>query len=235
MEKIRNKNVENKKLRPINIKVQTKRGKTVVVHFGRSEQLGEQIIHFSLPRILTCVGYTPWCYRNCYARYGRHIYPSVRKARFENWKLAERKDFEKIMVKAIEKIYSKGFKVLRLHEEGDFYSVSYIQKWINIIRKLREKGIDIFIYAYTRAWRIPTLLPLLEEMRKLPNVRLIASTDPLTGPAPSDWIEAGINFCYQTPAIMCLSDQGKVPNCSQCRVCINGRVNIYFHVPKAEL
>jgi hypothetical protein len=209
--------------------------KYVIVRFGYSEQLGEQIVHFSLPRILTCVSYTPWCNRYCYARGGRHIYPSVRKAREENLKLTLRKDFEKIMVEAITKIYNKGYRVLRLHEEGDFYSISYIQKWINIIRKLREKGIDIFIYAYTRAWRLPPLLPYLEELRKLPNVRIIASTDYFTGPAPPNWIEAGINFCYNKPSVMCRSDAGVKKDCSDCKLCLTGKVNIYFHVPKAEL
>jgi hypothetical protein len=212
-----------------------KRPKYVVVRFGRTEQLGNEIIHFSLPREWTCVGYTIWCYRYCYARGGRHMFPSVRKARKENLKLTLRKDFEKIMVEAITKIYNKGYRVLRLHEEGDFYSKEYVCKWINIIKELRNRNINIFIYAYTRAWRIPQLLPYLEELRKLPNVVLIASTDDFTGPPPAGWVEAGINFCYNKYSVMCLSDQGKVPDCSDCKLCLTGKANIYFHVPNSEL
>jgi hypothetical protein len=235
MGKIQKENEKENKLKPVNIKVKTKNGETVIIHFGRSEQLGAEIVHFSIPRFITCIAYTPWCNRFCYARTGRHIYPSVRKARNENLALTLRDDFADIMTKAITKLNERGIFILRLHEEGDFYNEDYITKWIEIVKRLRAQGNNTIIYAYTRVWRINTLLPYLEELRSLPNVRIIASTDYFTGPPPKDWIEAGINFAYNKPAIMCLSDQGKVSNCSQCKLCINGRVNIYFNVPKAEL
>jgi hypothetical protein len=234
MGRVRKENKKENKLKPINIKVRTRSQKSVIVRFGRSEQLGAEILHFSLPRIITCPGRTKWCEENCYAKGGRHIFPSVRKARLANYELSKRKDFVDIMVKAISELYIRGYKVLRLHEEGDFYDEEYIRKWIEIVKELRKRGNRILIYAYTRSWRLPNLLPLLEELRRLPNVVLIASTDRDTGPAPKGWPEAGINFCYNKYSVMCLSDQGKVPDCSNCKLCLTGKVNIYFHVPSSK-
>jgi hypothetical protein len=219
----------------LNVRVRVGRSEAVVVRFGRSEQLGAQIVHFSLPRDITCPGATVWCRKFCYARYGRHIFPSVRKARVANVELAERPDFVRIMVEAIEKIHSKGIRVLRLHEEGDFYSIEYIKKWIEIIKELRRRNIDIFVYAYTRSWRIPTMLPYLEELRKLPRVQIIASTDSETGPGPEGWSEAGINFTYAKPGVMCTSDRKPSITCTECGVCLRGRVNVYFNVPNATI
>lgn len=219
----------------LNVRVKVNKNEYVVVRFGRSEQLGAAIVHFSLPRDITCPGATVWCRKYCYARYGRHVFPSVRKARAANVELAERSDFVQIMVQAIEKIYRKGIRTLRLHEEGDFYSIEYIRKWIEIIKELRRRNIDIFVYAYTRSWRIPTMLPHLEELRKLPRVLLIASTDSETGPGPAGWPEAGINFTYAKPSVMCSSDRKPSVTCTECRVCLRGRVNVYFNVPNAEI
>jgi hypothetical protein len=215
--------------------VKVSESEAVVVRFGRSEQLGAQIVHFSLPRDITCPGATVWCRKFCYARYGRHIFPSVRKARAANVELAERADFVDIMVRAIEKLYKKGIRTLRLHEEGDFYSIEYIKKWIEIIKELRRRNIDIFIYAYTRSWRIPTMLPYLEKMRELPRVQVIASTDSETGPGPEGWPEAGINFTYAKPGVMCTSDRKPSITCSNCGICMRGRVNVYFNVPNATI
>jgi hypothetical protein len=149
--------------------------------------------------------------------------------------LAERADFVDIMVRAIEKLYKKGIRTLRLHEEGDFYSIEYIKKWIEITKELRRRNIDIFIYAYTRSWRIPTMLPYLEKMRELPGVQIIASTDSETGPGPAGWPEAGINFTYAEPSVMCTSDRRPGITCSNCGICMRGRVSVYFNVPNATI
>jgi len=228
MGKIQKENEKENKLKPVNIKVKTKNGETVIIHFGRSDKLGNKIVHFSLPRVITCPGRTRWCEVFCYAAYGRHIFPSVKKARIENYELTKRDDFTKIMVAAIKKLREKGFEILRLHEEGDFYDKVYIEKWIEIARRLKENKVNVIIYAYTKSWRVKELLPYLEELKKNENVVLIASTDSFSGSPPEGWKEAGIEFCYNQPAILCPHDAGKVPSCSDCLLCVRAHVNVYF-------
>jgi hypothetical protein len=148
----------------------------------------------------------------------------VRKAREENLKLTLRDDFSEIMVAALEKARAKSFKIIRLHEEGDFYSASYILKWISVVERFPE----ISFYAYTRSWRLPELLPYLEKLRELPNFMLIASTDEYTGPPPEGWKEAGINFCYRKPNILCPSYKIDSLTCDKCGICFKTKLNVYF-------
>jgi len=195
----------------------------LVVRFGFSKQNG-LIPNFSIPRVSTCVGLTPWCFRYCYARGGNHPLPIVRRAREENLKLTLRSDFCNIMVNALEKLKEKGYRIIRLHEEGDFYSIDYIGKWINVC----ESFPDMLFYAYTRAWRIPSLLPHLEKLRELPNFVLIASTDEYTGPPPEGWKEAGINFTYRKPSVLCPSYKIDDLTCDKCGICFKTKTNVYF-------
>ena len=206
--------------------VRLENGERVIVSFGFTSKLGA-IPHFSLPRGITCPGATEWCKKYCYAAKGRHLYSSVRKSRWNNYEISKREDFVEIMVRAIRKLSERlGVRVLRLHEEGDFYSVEYIKKWMRIAEKLP----DIHFYTYTRSWRIPELRAALEELRKLPNFTIIASTDPYTGPAPAGWPEAGIEKCYNERAARCPHDLDKRITCDKCKLCVKGIVNVWFGV-----
>lgn len=64
-------------------------------------------------------------------------------------------------------------KLLRIHVSGDFDTVGYIDHWIT---RLTERP-DVKAWAYTRSWRVPSLLKSLEELRALPNMQLFASMD----------------------------------------------------------
>jgi hypothetical protein len=205
------------------IPVRARGGETVLVRLGFTKQNG-MIPSFSIPRVWTCLGMTAWCARYCYAKQGNHILPVVRKAREDNLKLTLRDDFSEIMVAALEKLKAKGYRIVRLHEEGDFYSASYILKWISVVERFPE----ILFYAYTRSWRLPELLPYLEKLRELPNFILIASTDEYTGPPPRGWKEAGINFCYRKPNILCPSYKVDGLTCDKCGICFKTKLNVYF-------
>jgi hypothetical protein len=49
--------------------------------------------------------------------------------------------------------------VVRIHESGDFYSVAYFKKWIEIAKKLPGKT----FYAYTKSWFIAQHLDELPD------------------------------------------------------------------------
>lgn len=81
-------------------------------------------------------------------------------------------------------------KLLRIHVSGDFNTVEYINSWhVQLTRRP-----DVRAWAYTRSWRVPALLPALEELRALPNLQLFASMDPSTSEMPpTGWRRAWID------------------------------------------
>jgi hypothetical protein len=137
-------------------------------------------------------------------------------------------------------------KILRIHVSGDFTSPSYIHNWFV---RLNERP-DVRAFAYTRSWRVPELLPHLEELRKLPNMQLFASMDKSTTELPpADWRRAWIadderlDHCG-TPEVSvmrnhnvwnggervgvsftCPEETGHKANCEECRYCIDGKRN----------
>jgi hypothetical protein len=80
--------------------------------------------------------------------------------------------------------------LLRIHVSGDFTSECYILGW----RDLIARNPDVKVWAYTRSWRVPALLPALEALRALPNVQIFASMDKSTMEMPPEgWRRAWID------------------------------------------
>jgi hypothetical protein len=67
-------------------------------------------------------------------------------------------------------------KLVRLHISGDFSSRGYIDGWFALFASRP----DVRMWAYTRSWRVPELLPALDRLRSLPNVQVFASVDKTT-------------------------------------------------------
>jgi hypothetical protein len=185
------------------------------------------VYNFSIPAyysttngVVTCPGATPWCREHCYARRGRFRFGHARAKHVKNLRRTLRPTFVKEMLSDLEKL-PEG-TVVRVHTAGDFYSVDYIDKWIEIAESARH----VRFYAYTRSWRVSELKEELEELIRMPNWSMLASTDPYTGEPPDDWIrygvkEAGIEKCYRSelygePSVKC---PGK--GCYKCRKCFN--------------
>lgn len=89
--------------------------------------------------------------------------------------------------------------LLRIHVSGDFTSTQYINNW----RRVLEAHPQVTAWAYTRSWRVPSLLPALEALRALPNVQLFASMDSSTLELPPEgwrraWIDRDLRLS-QTP------------------------------------
>lgn len=133
----------------------------------------------------------------------------------------------------------EGCSQLRLHISGDFTSERYIDGWTSVI----SRNPDVAVWAYTRSWRVPALLPALERLRALPNVQLFASMDISTNELPPTgwrraWIEGderinagdpawgsehnSITF-DGTPSYVCPEQTKRRPNCETCGYCQHGR------------
>lgn len=186
----------------------------------------------------TCPGSTPECEQICYAaRPVKENGPVL-----EMWRRNSVTD----LVPPI----PEDAKLLRLHVSGDFNSVAYIENWI---ARLTERP-DVTCWAYTRSWRSPELLQVLERLRALPNVTLLASMDLSTKDMPPDgwrraWIDgdprAGtvLSIDAHTEAaegiaawallrtedgvksLICPEETKAVANCEACKFCFEGARN----------
>jgi protein gp88 len=181
----------------------------------------------------TCPGASAECESICYAKRVRGIVRDV-------W----RKNSVTDEVPPI----PEDCKILRAHISGDFSSETYIQNWI---ARLRERP-DVTFWAYTRSWRVPALLPHLEDLRKLPNVQLFASMDvSIPENPPAGWRRAWIdgdpragkiqympahgdeawaaqqnhNTFDGSYSYLCPEETKHQPNCEACGYCIDGRRN----------
>jgi hypothetical protein len=137
-------------------------------------KLGFGVFTYSkLPgRKASCPGSSPICEAICYAN---RVQGPVREVWFKNTCTP---DVPPIPAEC---------KILRLHVGGDFDTVDYIRNWIT---RLTERP-DVTAWAFTRSWRVAELLPILEELRALPNIQLFASLDPgMTELPPLGWRRA---------------------------------------------
>ena len=114
-------------------------------------------------------------------------------------------------------------EAVRIHVGGDFYSKPYIQSWIQIC----ESRPTTQFWSYTLSWHIPTLLPVLEVLRALPNVELFASTDPDMPIPPTNWRIAYIESESRASGLVCPEQQNKIASCQKCQYC--------FHKKKGDV
>ncbi|SIO63323.1 hypothetical protein SAMN05444166_7312 [Singulisphaera sp. GP187] len=150
-------------------------------------KLGEGIHAWSLPAIETCPGRSDLCTRVCYARSGRFRTRAMQARLSGNLSAAQSEDF---VVRIAAEVHRRGVHTLRIHVSGDFYDADYVDSWAAIARRCPRTT----FYAYTRSWRIPRIAQTLDELVRLPNVRLWYSYDAETG-LPTD-IPSGVRVAY---------------------------------------
>jgi hypothetical protein len=134
--------------------------------------------------------------------------------------------------------------VVRIHTGGEFVSVKYARKWHRIIMKSPK----VKFFTYTRAWRVPAICEVLEELSQLPNLALWYSADRETGlpenPPPRvriAWLMTNVDetppseadLVFRTLALrkqtaleiegvqVCPAENGSLPSatCDRCRIC----------------
>jgi len=197
---------------------------SATLSLGRGNLKVGRIPTFSLPAKFTCPGASEWCLKHCYAyRYERRR-PNCRDAYSRNLVLSWNPgDFVKVMLDAL----PPQLPCLRIHVSGDFYAVEYIEAWM----KICAARPNTLFWAYTRSWMVPDLLPPLEELRTLKNVRLFASVDPTMPLPPNHWRMAFIATDKRAFGILCPEQLQKSPSCMRCGYCFRAeRGNVVFQV-----
>lgn len=165
---------------------------------------------FSLPVMTTCPGKTPFCDRYCYGLKGNFILVNVKEANDRRLDATLKGDFVEIIVGEIRKAKSPAF---RIHVIGDFYSVEYIEKWIDITEQLPA----VVFFGSTRSWRCDFLAEAMKRFRDLENVYLRASVD-LTDTTKPDGCGWRL-WSVEGEGMNCPHDVGKAESCFACKRC----------------
>lgn len=135
-----------------------------------NEKTGEKFRYaqFNTRAILDCPFRSKGCETICYATKGNHQFPSVKNSRLKSFVESTQNDFPERMTYTIRyhlntKRYKGNIMIIRIHESGDFYSVKYLRKWVQIWKNLEGEPV-IFVF-YTKSF--PFFLWLTEEEKDI--------------------------------------------------------------------
>ena len=109
-----------------------------------------KIFNFSIPAYKTKGGkitcpFAKECVKYCYAQKGNYTrFPIIQQLMEKKYNLTKQNNFVELMTNEIKK---KNAKYIRIHDSGDFYSVKYLQKWVDIATQNKE----VIFYAYTKS------------------------------------------------------------------------------------
>ena len=106
------------------------------------------------------------CAKGCYARSGAYLFSNVAKAFEARLVVTIGPDFVPMLLAELDKNRAER---IRIHDSGDFYSLEYTQKWLEICNA--RPGVAF--YAYTKQ---VSLFKALRAEKKLPkNLTIIFS------------------------------------------------------------
>lgn len=157
-----------------------------------NSKTGAGIYQFSIPAGDSCPGKTALCDERCYAQKGFFVMPNVQARLERNFASSKLANFPMLVT---EELLKHKVTIMRIHVAGDFYSLAYVKKWIEIVKA----NPTVIFFAYTRSWRLPNMRPLIEELGKLPNMRMWFSLDRETGDPGR--VPKGIRTAYMSVAI----------------------------------
>ena len=114
-----------------------------------NHKLPRNIAIFNIPEVKTCPGRTEACEKLCYAIKASIIYHNrVPQQRKRNLQLSISKKFIEVACKELNK-YTK-IDTVRIHESGDFYNQTYLNKWIKISNNIPT----LVFFAYTKSYKL---------------------------------------------------------------------------------
>ena len=109
-----------------------------------------KIFNFSIPAYKTKSGkvtcpFAKECVKYCYAQKGNYTrFPIIQELMEQKYELSKTENFVNLMNNEITK---KRAKYIRIHDSGDFYSIKYLNKWVQIAKDNK----DVIFYAYTKS------------------------------------------------------------------------------------
>ena len=112
-----------------------------------SKKLGLRVFNFGIPAYksasgkLTCP-MADSCVKFCYAKKGAYIWSNVKPAFEKRYELSKTDKFVEAMNAEIRK---KKPDYVRVHDSGDYYSRTYLKKWIDIA----NSNPNVRFYSYT--------------------------------------------------------------------------------------
>lgn len=194
------------------------------VSLGEGNTKVGDVFTFSLPSHVTCPGASSWCREHCYAHRYERLRPGCLQAYERNLLLAQRpEEFVRVMTGILPRILPS----MRIHVSGDFHTREYIDGWREICVAFPQTR----FWTYTRTWAVPNLLQALEQLKVLPNVQLIASTDPTMSLPPEGWRTAFIDADDRASGLPCRHQQGHANTCLECGYCFReDEGNVVFKV-----
>lgn len=123
----------------------------------KSSQNGITVVNWTIPAFQSTTGLKTCpnaglCSVGCYARSGTYRFGNVIAAHEEKLKLTQSDSFVPEMITEIQtwlkKRSVKNLKV-RIHDAGDFYSLDYFQKWLDIMSHFENES-RVSFYAYSK-------------------------------------------------------------------------------------
>lgn len=124
-----------------------------LVHYSLgNNKTGKGVLIFNMKTGLTCSAEAcRTCYLNgCYARNEDVRFSVIAQNDMNDYMLA--KEHPDVYFNEVRRIigdaYKKGFRRVRLHERGDFFSSPYLAEWISVSNEYP----DLTFWAYTKQW-----------------------------------------------------------------------------------
>lgn len=123
----------------------------------KSSQNGITVVNWTIPAFMSQSGIRTCpnagiCAAGCYARSGTYVFSNVKSAHEAKLELTQKPEFVQLMISEIETWLKKrnvSKLYVRIHDAGDFYSVSYWVKWKAIMSHF-EKNDRVKFYVYTK-------------------------------------------------------------------------------------
>ena len=136
---------------------------------------GTEFWNFNLPPGKTCPG-AGGCFTSkiCFGLQGRYLFSNVVESMEENLRLTKQDDFVERMDSEVKwrnkNARKKGNEMfVRVHDVGDYYSIEYARKWIEIA----ARNPDVIFYSYTKS--VPFWNELIDNDEKPDNLHITFS------------------------------------------------------------
>jgi hypothetical protein len=191
-----------------------------------NDKIGKNGITYvwSLPAFKTCTNSTTMCRYFCYAKASELLYKEVLPCRERNYIESLKDSFVDDMINLIQcklKYAKVKMQYFRIHEGGDFYSLAYFDKWMQIVRAFPQ----VKFLAFTKSTFVK------ERIHELPaNLNLFYSVWADT--TPSDIIhELPLSIAGDCDHLIPAKDSFECTGkCAECYHCFNKRTNVHFKI-----